>query len=100
MVLKWLKKLRQKDKKTKIILATAFLETSYLLDAIELGLIKYLLKPITADKLLPVLKSCIEDIIEDKSIFYLNEEFTFDTLNKTLFLKEEQIILTKKNYYF
>ena len=88
------------DKKTKIILATAFLETSYLLDAIELGLIKYLLKPITADKLLPVLKSCIEDIIEDKSIFYLNEEFTFDTLNKTLFLKEEQIILTKKELLF
>ena len=94
------KKVRQKDEKTKIILATAFLETSYLLDAIELGLIKYLLKPITADKLLPVLKSCIEDIIEDKSIFYLNEEFTFDTLNKTLFLKEEQIILTKKELLF
>jgi DNA-binding response OmpR family regulator len=94
------KKIRQNDKKTKIILATAFLETSYLLEAIELGLIKYLIKPITVDKLLPVLESCIEDIIEDKSIFYLNNEFTFDILNKTLFFKNEQITLTKKELLF
>lgn len=65
------KKIRQKDKKTKIILATAFLETSYLLEAIELGLVKYLIKPITANKLLPVIKFCIENIVEDKSIFYI-----------------------------
>ena len=94
------KKIRENDKKTKIVLATAFLETSYLLEAVELGLVKYLLKPITADKLLPVLKSCIEDIVEDKSIFNLNEEFTFDILNKTLFLKNEQITLTKKELQF
>lgn len=94
------KKIRQKDKKTKIILATAFLETSYLLEAIELGLVKYLIKPITANKLLPVIKSCIEDIVGDKSIFYLDKDFSFDILNKTLFHKNEQIILTKKELLF
>ena len=94
------KKIRQKDKKTKIILATAFLETSYLLEAIELGLVKYLIKPITANKLLPVIKFCIENIVEDKSIFYITNEFSFDILNKTLFHKNEQIILTKKELLF
>lgn len=94
------KKIRQKDKKTKIILATAFLETSYLLEAIELGLVKYLIKPITANKLLPVIKFCIENIVEDKSIFYLDKEFSFDILNKTLFFKNEQITLTKKELLF
>ncbi len=94
------KKIRQQDKKTKIILATAFLETSYLLEAIELGLVKYLIKPITANKLLPVIKSCIEDIVGDKSIFYLDKDFSFDILNKTLFHKNEQIILTKKELLF
>lgn len=94
------KKIRQQDKKTKIILATAFLETSYLLEAIELGLVKYLIKPITANKLLPVIKFCIENIVEDKSIFYINNEFSFDILNKTLFHKNEQIILTKKELLF
>lgn len=94
------KKIRQKDKKTKVILATAFLETSYLLQAVELGLVKYLVKPITADKLLPVLKSCIENIVEDKSIFNLDNGFTFDILNKTLFFNYEQIFLTKKELLF
>jgi two-component system, OmpR family, response regulator VanR len=94
------KKIRENDKKTKIILATAFLETSYLLQAVELGLVKYLIKPITANKLLPVLKSCMEDIIESKNIFSLGNNMIFDTFNKTLFLGKEQISLTKKELLF
>ncbi|WP_072679376.1 response regulator transcription factor [Arcobacter sp. LA11] len=94
------KKIRQNDTKTKIILATAFLDTSYLLQAVELGLIKYLVKPITADKLLPVLKSCTVDIVEDKSIYHLDNGFIFDILNTTLFQNKEQIFLTKKELLF
>ncbi len=94
------KQIRKKDKKTKIIVATAFLETSYLLEAIELGLIKYLIKPITEDKLLPVLKSCIVDIVEQKSIFNIIDGFTFDILNESLFYKENIIPLTKKELQF
>ncbi len=51
--IKMIKEIRKSDKNTKIIIATAFLETSYLIEAIELGLIKYLLKPIMEDTLLP-----------------------------------------------
>jgi len=94
------KKIRQKDKKTKIIIATAFLETSYLLKAVELGLIKYLIKPITANKLLPVLKSCTEDIVEEKSVFKLGDDFIFDIFNKALFYKEELVFLAKKELMF
>jgi len=94
------KRIREKDKKTKIILATAFLETSYLLQAVELGLVKYLIKPITADKLLPVLKSCINNTIEDKSIYHLGNDFLFDILNTTLFHNKEPISLTKKEILF
>ena len=98
--LEMVKQIRQNDTTTKIIVATAFLETSYLLQAVELGLIKYLIKPITADKLLPVLKTCMLDVIEDKSIFNLNDGFVFDILNKVLFLNKEQIFLTKKELLF
>ncbi len=94
------KKIREHDKKTKIIIATAFLETSYLLQAVELGLIKYLIKPITADKLLPVLKSCTVDIVEDKSIYNIDNSFVFDILNTTLFHNKKQIFLTKKEILF
>jgi two-component system, OmpR family, response regulator VanR len=95
-----IRRIREKDKKTKIILATAFLETSYLLEAVELGLIKYLVKPITADKLLPVLNSCIEDLVDNTNIFLLGESFIFDTLNKSLFLEDKQIFLSKKELLF
>ncbi len=95
-----IRRIRKEDKETKIILATAFLETSYLLEAIELGLIKYLVKPVTADKLLPVLNSCVEDLINNSNILNIGKEFIFDTLNKTLFLKEEQIFLSKKELLF
>lgn len=94
------RQIRSEDKTTRIIVATAFLETSYLLQAVELGLIKYLTKPITEDKLLPVLKSCVMDIVEDKSIFHFDEDISFDMLNKTLFRKKEQILLTKKELLF
>lgn len=95
-----IRKIRQEDKETKIILATAFLETSYLLEAVELGLVKYLVKPVTADKLLPVLNSCIEDLVDNTNLLNIGKEFIFDTLNKTLFLKDEQIFLSKKELLF
>ena len=91
--------IRENDKKTKIILATAFLETSYLLEAVELGLVKYLVKPITAHKLLPVLRTCTEEV-GDKSIFEIENGFVFDIFNKTLFFEKEQISLTKKELLF
>lgn len=98
--LEMVRKIRTTDKSTKIVIATAFLDTSYLLEAVELGLVKYLIKPVTEDKLLPVLKTCISEISDKKSIFTLEDDFTFDYLNKTLFKGKEQIILTKKELLF
>ena len=42
--LEFVKRIRQKDKKTQIIVITAFCDKDYLLSAIELGLVKYLVK--------------------------------------------------------
>lgn len=95
-----IKEIRKRDKTTKIIIATAFLETSYLIDAVELGLIKYLVKPIMEDTLLPVLKACTEDLVQIQSIFTLVGGFKFDILNLTLFFKKRQIPLTKKELLF
>lgn len=93
-------KIRQKDKTTKIIIATAFLDTQYLLKAIELGLIKYLIKPITEDKILPALKICLEGLKEDKNIFKIEEDYIFDILNQSLFYKDTLVQLTKKELLF
>ncbi|NQY92650.1 MAG: response regulator transcription factor [Campylobacteraceae bacterium] len=94
--LEMVRKIRETDNSTRIIVATAFLETSYLLQAIELGLVKYLIKPITADKILPVLRTCLLDLKENSSIFRIDDNYAFDIFNKTLFCKQDQVSLTKK----
>jgi len=95
-----IKQIRKKDKTTKIIVATAHLETSYLMDAIELGLVKYLIKPIMEDTLLHVLEKCTDDVVKEQSIFNIFGDFSFDILNHTLFKKDMQISLTKKELLF
>ena len=96
-----IEKIRQEDKTTQIIVATARIDTEFLIKAVELRLVKYLTKPITEDKLLPILNEAV-DLLKDNDSNILNFEdnYKFDTLNKTL-LKDNNIIkLTKKELMF
>lgn len=95
-----IKKIRETDKTTKIIVATAFLETTYLVEAIELGLVKYLVKPIMENNLLLVLEKCTEDVVKDQSIFNIFGGFQFDILNHSLFLIKSKYPLQKKSCCF
>ena len=89
-------KIRQKDKKTPIILTTAFTDTTYLLKAVELQLIKYLVKPITSVKLLEALNLAYEHLNQDEiHIIHLGQDSTYDSLNKTLVINNTIIKLTK-----
>ena len=91
------KKVRESDKKTQIIITTAFTNTEYLIQAVELQLVKYMVKPILESKLLPVLYSCVQSIIDDNSnIKHFSLTHTFDTFNKTL-LNDNKIIKLRKN---
>ena len=98
--LEMVEKIRLEDTKTKIIIATAYLDNAYLLKAVELGLAKYLIKPISEDKLLPVLRQCAEDISVDNKLFCIDTHHTFDTLNATLFKDTSPVVLTKKELDF
>ena len=90
------KKIRLKNKQTPIILATAFTDTSYLLKAVELQLIKYLVKPITSIKLLEALNLAYEHLHQDiDSVVHLSSHSIYDTMNQTLFINECIIKLTK-----
>ena len=89
-------KIRKTDKKTPIILATAFTDTDYLLKAVELQLIKYLVKPISSTKLLDALSLAYGHLHQDQvSIIHINQDTIYDTLNKTLIINNEIIKLTK-----
>ena len=98
--LEMVRKIREEDQETKIIVMTAFLKTPYLLEAMDLGLIKYLVKPVIENELLITLKSCITDVSQKRNVFNLGDGFKFDTLNNNLFLFKEQIFLSKKEHVF
>ncbi len=95
-----IKEIRTHDSETKIIVATAHIETEYLLLAVELGLIKYLVKPITEDKLLPILQACMQKISGESMLFRFDDTHTFDRLNSTLLCGNEVVDLAKKELDF
>ena len=60
--LEFVKKVRQEDKKIPIIMITAHTDKEYLLEAVELKMEKYIVKPIELEVLFGVFKKCLESI--------------------------------------
>jgi len=90
------RKIRKNDKLTPIIIATAHTETSYLIKAVELQLIKYIVKPITAKKLKEALSlACDYLSVDGHNILRFTSNTFFDSLNKTLIIDDNIIKLSK-----
>ena len=99
--LEFVKKIRQKDKKTQIIIITAFCDKDYLLKAIELGLVKYLVKPVNEKEFEEALFLCVNSLEQNETnIIKLDENSYFDTFNKNLFVQNEIIKLRVKEILF
>ena len=99
--LEFVKRIRQKDKKTQVIIITAFSDKDYLLKAIELGLVKYLVKPVREKEFEEALFLCINDIEKDETnIIQLDEITFFDTFNKNLISSNEMVKLRAKELNF
>ena len=89
------REIRQRDKGTPIVITTTYTSTEYLLDAVELNLIKYLLKPVEEEALLEAINLCIEHIEESNpSVVNLNSQYKYDTYNQTLILDGEIVPFT------
>ena len=76
------KKIRKSDSKTRIIITSAYTDLEYLLQATELHLIKYIIKPITQDKLMEALEGFVNSY-NDSKIYNLIPNWIFDS-SKTL----------------
>ena len=87
--------IRQEKSKIPIIIATAFTQTDFLLDALALQLIKYIVKPITAKDLEEAL-SLAQEHLEKKetNIIEITPHTIYDTLNRRVFIDKESIKLT------
>ncbi|MCK4441701.1 MAG: response regulator, partial [Sulfurovaceae bacterium] len=93
------KEIRKKDKTTPIIITTAYTSTEYLLEAVSLNLVKYLVKPMEEEPLFEAIKICFEQIeTQNPNIVYLTKDYKFDTFNHTLLKGNEVIPLTESQY--
>jgi DNA-binding response OmpR family regulator len=94
-------KVREEDKTTPVIITTAHSDTEYLLKAIELQLVKYLIKPITSNKLQEALSMACESLTNDNaSVLHLDTHTQYDALNQTLFIDQKLIKLTHNELLF
>lgn len=89
-------KIRKESKDTQIIIATAFTNPEYLLKAVNLHLVKYIIKPLSIIKINEALQEC-EEYIDDSSTTkkYINKNLFYDTYTKEAVLNEEIIPLSK-----
>lgn len=95
------KKIRKTDQNTKIIISTAFSDKDYLMEAIELKLEKYIIKPLTSRNLIPALAKAVDALEEEKEAkINLSESFYFDNSTSLFYVEEKELELNKKELLF
>ena len=94
--LSMIEKIRKKDLRTKIIITTAHSEKEKLIQAIELHLVKYLIKPVQSDILKEILLSLVDELRQTRDRVYLKEAFYWDKTKKRLFHNKDEIELKPK----
>jgi len=97
--LEFIEQIRNEGSKTPAIVLTAHTTNTYLFKAIELNLIKYLIKPLQEKELLETLDKTFKKIAsQNPTVFRLTEQHYYDTYNQTLSHKDEIISLTASQY--
>lgn len=93
------KKIKELDENIPIIILSAYSEKEKLLQAIDLGISKYFIKPFDPDKLLEYLSFLAHKLSIQKTVC-LNQYFSYDLNTKTLFENEKRVKLTKREELF
>lgn len=92
-----LKQIRQKDLTTPVVIMTAHTEKEYLMNAVELYITKYLVKPFDKNALLDALQACVELMSsKNEELITLNDDIKFDTSKQAIIKDEKEIALNKK----
>ena len=94
-----LKKIREKDRETKAIMLTAHTDIQYLIQATELHLTKYLVKPISRRELKEALSLALDDLknftVRSNHSVVLKENYSWDNEAKELYDGDNYVNLTK-----
>ncbi|WP_294951309.1 response regulator transcription factor [Sulfurovum sp.] len=94
--LSMIEKIRRNDQETKIIITSAHSDKEKLMQAIELHLVKYLIKPVQSDTLKTLLFSLADGLRQQKNILDLKASFQWHKGKKRLYHKGEEVLLKPK----
>lgn len=94
------KEIKKLSRETPLIVLSAFSEKERLLKAIDIGIDKYLIKPIDPDELMVTLNYIAKDLLSINQVVELGEGFKFDKARKVLVKDGNTISLTKKELLF
>jgi DNA-binding response OmpR family regulator len=89
------KKIRKENENVAIIIVSAYTEVDYMLEAIDLSLIKYIVKPITETKLLEALEKFL-NLQKSSGITFLCEGWIYDSSKQVIIHDDEIYELTKR----
>ena len=92
----FVKKIRQNDNETKIILLTAFYNRQLLLEAVSLKLINYLVKPVSVESLMEALDTAVNEIRHEQEILFLKNDYSWNYHTQLLLQDKTVVKLTNK----
>lgn len=99
--LELIKKIRQNDNETPIIVTSAYTDQNFLLESIKLSLVEYVVKPIKESDLNRLLQECAKILLEKTDTkIKLNATCTYDYDNKIFTCKDNTTLLTHKEVEF
>jgi len=94
------KDIKHISRETPIIVLSAFSEKKRLLKAIDVGIDKYLIKPIDPDELMLTINYIADELLSLDKVVELGSGYQFDKNRKVLVQDGKTITLTKKELLF
>ena len=94
-----IKKIRKTDSKTRVVITSAHTDLEYMLDAAELHLVKYVVKPITEQKLTEALEAFVKSY-DNARVYNLADSWLFDESKSLIQSPDQEFKLTKKENQF
>ena len=94
------KDIRAISPETPIVVLSAFNDKDKLMQAIEIGVNKYLLKPIDMDELIYAIETLAKAKIDSSNLIEIGKNYAFSPTKKVLIKNGVEISLTKKELAF
>ncbi len=89
------KRIRKKDNNTQVIIISAHTEVDYMIEAVELSLVRYIVKPITETKLFEALERFLE-IQKSSGIIDIAQDWVYNSAQRVIKNNQTEYELTKK----